>query len=212
MASRATIFRLSLALLVLAGCALAAPPAMAQTAAPGTVPCPASGVSVTRSDGATVRYMGIDPSVANLCLSSVNGTSSRLLFSIFGVPPNMPPGTVADARTALATVLAGPAGTEASFTTRVLDNGFTAQRISVQWCVTCVNQGTDPVTVAGTTYQAIKLQRNTQVTTVSHSTAYHARSDYWIDPKTGIVLKYDYHVIAGPYSPPASWIATAITL
>ena len=208
MASRATMVRLSLALLVLAGWALAASPAMAQAG----VPCPASGVSVTRSNGTTVRYMGPDPSDPNLCLSTVNGTPSRLLFSLFGVPPNMPPGVVADAHTALSTVLAGSAGTQASFTTRMLDNGYMSPTGQVQWRITCVNQGTDPVTVGGTTYQAIKVQRDTAVTTVGRGVAYHSVSHSWIDPKTGVVLKYDYHVIAGSAPPVQPWVATAITL
>ncbi len=208
MASRATIVRLSLALLVLAGWALAASPAMAQAA----VPCPASGVSVTHSDGVTVRYLGADPSDPNLCLSTVNGASSRLLFSLFGVPPNMSPGTVADARTALSTVLAGPAGAQASFTTRMLDNGYVSPTGQVQWRITCVNQGTDPVTVGGTTYQAIKVQRDTRITMVSRYASYHAVSHSWIDPKTGVVLKYDFSVISGSIPPVQPWVATAITL
>ncbi len=229
----------SLVLLLLAGCAQqggpapsaampapAAPagmamPAAAQAmaasgataaAASGTIPCPAANVSAMRSDGSTVHYQGANPSDPNVCVFTVNGTPAQALFSIFGVPKSMPPGIVANARTAIATALAGPPGTQASFTTPMLDNGFTAENSKVQWNVTCVNQGVDPVTVGGTSYPAIKLQRDTQVTEVGRMAAYHSQSTSWIDPKSGVVLKYEYHVIAGPVPSIPSWTATSVTL
>ena len=175
------------ALLAASGALAAEPPAS----------CPPSPVRVTRSAGGTIDYHGHVPAIPALCRETRSADGAGEFYE--GVWRSDWPGA-GQAYPALATVLGGPPGTHASFVTRSVPG--------LQWTDTFTNGGTEPVTVDGHTYSALK---------VAHERAgiegntYHSVITSWRDVATGITLKVVEMQIAGQsYGPDTTWTATKV--
>ena len=71
----------------------------------------AKGLSATRSNGATAIYTGANPRDPGFCLGTLNGMPNN---GYLGILPGS--GGTAEARSAIAKLVAGPPGTEVRFT------------------------------------------------------------------------------------------------
>ncbi len=180
------IAKRALVLFLLSSPALAAVPAA----------CPPEPVRVVRSAGGTTDYLGTVPGMSDLChLARPDGTGDFY----FGSWRSDWPGA-GQAYPALYAVFHGPAGTKASFVTRSVPG--------LQWNDTLVNEGIEQLTVAGHTYQVLKLahERNG-----IEGNFYHSIITSWRDVDTGITLKTVENQIAGQsYGPATTWTATAV--
>ena len=172
----------------------AACPAFAATPAA----CPAQPMRVVRSVGGTLDFRGSVSGIPELCrIQRADGTGDFY----FGLWRADWPGA-GQAFPALVAVFHGPAGTKASFVTRSVPG--------LQWTDTFVNEGIEPLEVAGHTYQTLKI---------AHERAgiegnfYHSIITSWRDVDTGVTLKAVENQIAGQsYGPAATWQATAVQM
>lgn len=158
--------------------------------------CPAEPMRVTRSIGVASDYHGTYPGLPDLCRMTVGGQPGTFYL---GVWRSDWPGA-GDAYPALKTVVAGPAGTTASFVTRSVPG--------LQWRDTFTNDGTVPLRVDGKTRPTIKIAHERQGI---EGNTYHSIITSWRDVETGAVLKVVEDQIAGQsYGPATTWNATAI--
>ena len=153
-------------------------------------------MQVVRSAGGTLDYQGTVPGINQLChVQRADGVGEFY----FGVWRSDWPGA-GDAFPALVAVLHGPVGTKASFTTRSVPGW--------QWQDTLVNEGIAPLTVAGKTFQALRLAHER---TGIEGNTYHSIITSWRDVATGVTLKVVENQIAGQsYGPSTTWQATDV--
>ena len=158
--------------------------------------CPPQPMRVVRSAGGVTDYTGAFPGIPELChLKRATGEGDFY----FGVWQSNWPGA-GDAFPAMMTVIHGPAGSRASFVTRSVPG--------LQWNDSFINEGAEPVVVAGRSYQTLKLahERNG-----IEGNTYHSIITSWRDIATGLTLKVVEDQISGQsYGPETTWHATAV--
>ncbi len=98
------------------------------------------------------------------------------------------------------TVLSGPKGTHTDF--------VTGSAPGMQWVDSFTNEGVEPLTMDGRTYQVLRLahERNG-----IEGNTYHSIITVWLDVATGMMLKAVENQISGQsYGPETTWTATKV--
>ncbi len=184
-----------LACLTLAFGALAVAPVLASEP-DGPAACPTSPTRVVRSAGGVTEYTGTFKGIPELCaMQRPDGAG----YFYYGAWRSDWPGA-GDAYPALRTVLSGPAGTRASFTTHSVPG--------MQWVDTLANEGTGTLVVDGQPHVVLQLAHER---TGFDGNTYHSIITSWRDVRTGVTLKTTEHQISGQsYGPAATWTAVAV--
>ena len=172
-----------------------APLGPALAAAPAA--CPSHPIRVVRSAGGVTDYTGTFPGIPELChLKRSSGEGDFY----FGVWQSNWPGA-GQAFPAMMTVIHGPAGSRANFVTRSVPG--------LQWNDSFINEGTEPVVVAGRSYQTLKLAHERDGI---EGNTYHSIITSWRDIATGVTLKVVEDQISGQsYGPDTTWHAIGLS-
>ncbi len=159
--------------------------------------CPAQPTRVVRSAGGDAEYRGSVPGIPELCrIQRPDGAGAFY----FGIWRSDWPGA-GEAYPALWAAITGPKGTRTEFVTRSVPG--------MQWLDSFVNEGVEPLVVAGQTYQVLKLAHERQGI---EGNTYHSIITSWRDVETGITLKTAEFQIAGQsYGPNTTWHAIGVT-
>lgn len=168
----------------------------AASAADAPAACPAQRMRVTRSAGGVNDYLGTVQGIADLChLRRGDGEGDFY----FGVWRSDWPGA-GQAYPALLATARGPTGTRVDFITRSVPG--------LQWKDSFINEGVEPLVIAGQTYQVLKLAHERQGI---EGNFYHSIITSWRDVGTGITLKTVENQIAGDsYGPATTWQALQV--
>ena len=158
--------------------------------------CPPSPTRVVRSAGGTIEYTGTVPGIPELCRLRRGDGEGEFYF---GAWRSDWPGA-GQAYPAIRAAVLGPKGAKTTFVTRSIPG--------LQWIDSFVNEGVEPITVDGRTYQALRLAHERQGI---EGNTYHSIITLWRDVETGISLKVVEHQIAGQsYGPDTTWSAVRI--
>lgn len=158
--------------------------------------CPPNPTRVVRSAGGVTDYLGTVPGIPDLCrMHRADGAADFYL----GTWRSDWPGA-GQAYPAMWAVIHGATGARASFVTRSVPGQ--------QFIDTFINEGPDPITLAGVRYATFKLAHEREG--IGGNT-YHSVITSWRDPATAIVLKVVERQISGQsYGPNTTWTATRV--
>ena len=169
-------------------------PAAAVAARPAA--CPSEPVRVERSRGGTIDYLGSVPGIPELCRVTRADGAGELYF---GVWRSDWPGA-GQAYPAIRTVVLGGLGARSSFVTRSWPG--------LQWTDSFVNEGIEPLSVDGRSYQTLRLAHERSGI---EGNTYHSIITTWRDVDTGIALKVFEQQISGQsYGPDTTWQAMRV--
>ena len=182
----------------LLGLALLAAPllAAARPAAAAPAACPTTPTRVVRSTGGVTDYHGSVPGIPELCHMDRPDGSGDFYWGVWRTDW---PGA-GDAYPALRRVILGPKGTRATFDTHSVPG--------LQWHDTLVNEGTEPLGVAGKTYTVLRIAHEREG---FDGNTYHSIITSWRDVATGATLQTVEKQISGQsYGPGATWTAAKV--
>lgn len=170
---------------------LVSSPALAAPAA-----CPPEPMRVTRSAGGTIEYHGTVLGIPDLCL--INRADGAGEF-YFGIWRSDWPGAGQAYPVIRAVALASP-GAKVTFITRSVPGQ--------QFKDSFTNEGIEPVTVDGHTYQALKMAHERDGI---EGNTYHSIITGWRDIETGVALRTEEQQISGKsYGPSTTWHAVKV--
>ena len=165
-------------------------------AADAPVACPDRPIAVVRSRGGTLEYKGVVDGLPELCrLTRADGEGAFY----FGLWRTDWPGA-GQAYPALHAVVLGSKGTRVDFVTRALPGW--------QWKDSLVNEGREPLTIDGRTYQTLRMSHERNGI---EGNTYHSIITSWRDVATGVSLKVIETQISGQsYGPDTTWTASRV--
>lgn len=170
--------------------------ALSQGAAAIPAACPPAPMEVVRSRGGVIDYFGTVTGIPELCRMVRSDGAGDFYY---GVWRSDWPGA-GQAYPVIRAVVTGQKGTRLSFTTRSAPG--------LQWTDSFTNEGVEPLDVAGTHFQALRLAHEREGI---EGNTYHSIITIWRDVASGVALKMAEHQISGQsYGPDATWTAVQV--
>lgn len=165
-------------------------------AAAPPVACPLQPMRVVRSAGGTTDNLGAVPGIPELCRIRRGNDEGDYYF---GVWRSDWPGA-GQAYPALRAAILGPTGTKTTFVTRSVPG--------LQWIDSFINEGLEPITIGGQSFQALKVAHEREGI---EGNTYHSIITSWRDVATGVSLRVVEDQISGQsYGPDTTWTATQV--
>ena len=149
---------------------------------PPVVLCP-SGVTVRRSSGRSIRYLGADASAPDLCIVETDGQRSLLYLGLVATDE----AGAQDLRNGLLKTLEGAPGTTAEYRIYETNNVWQDKFTTV---------GEEEVDVTSTRVRAVRITRSREGRT-GPGAGYRATTTYWIDRSNGMLIMMDHGHQAG---------------